>query len=175
MNILIPVLCIVVAAMLGMPIWLAFMVGMIPYFGFLESMMPAQIIMQQFMKNTESYSLLAIPLFVTSGVIMNYAGLSRRLMDFADAVCGHLAGGLAHVNVVLSVLQGGCSGSANADAAMDANMLCPEMEKRGYSKAFAAAVSAASSAATPVIPPGVNLVVYTLIAQASQPVTFPVS
>ena len=87
MSIAIPILFIVVAAIIGMPIWLAFLVGMIPYFGFIEPMMPAQIIMQQFIKNAESASLLAIPLFVTSGVVMNYAGLSRRLMDFADAVC----------------------------------------------------------------------------------------
>ena len=167
MNILIPVLCIVVAAMLGMPIWLAFMVGMIPYFGFLEPMMPAQIIMQQFMKNTESYSLLAIPLFVTSGVIMNYAGLSRRLMDFADAVCGHLAGGLAHVNVVLSVLQGGCSGSAAADAAVDCKILVPEMVRRGYGREYSGAVTVASSLLTPIIPPGMGLIIYAMMTNTS--------
>ena len=134
MSIAIPILFIVVAAIIGMPIWLAFLVGMIPYFGFLEPMMPAQIIMQQFIKNAESASLLAIPLFVTSGVIMNYAGLSRRLMDFADAVCGHLSGGLAHVNVVLSVLQGGCSGSAAADAAVDCKILKAEALFFSYNK-----------------------------------------
>ena len=63
--------------------------------------------------------------------------------------------------------MGGCSGSANADCAMQSKMLVPEMERRGYSKAFSAAITAASSAATPVIPPGVNLIVFCLIAQAS--------
>ena len=80
--------------------------------------------------------------------------------------------GLAQVNVVLSMLMGGCSGSANADCAMQSKMLVPEMEKRGYSKAFSAAITAASSAATPVIPPGVNLIVFCLIAQASLGRTF---
>ncbi|MDB2028394.1 TRAP transporter large permease, partial [[Clostridium] symbiosum] len=80
---------------------------------------------------------------------------------------GHLPGGLAQVNVLLSMLMGGVSGSANADAAMQCKMLVPEMEKRGYSKGFSAAITAASSAVTPVIPPGINLIVYALIAGVS--------
>ena len=127
---------------------------------------------QKMFQSVNSFSLLAIPFFVMSGSIMNYGGIADKLMDFAEIITGHMRGGLAQVNVVLSMLMGGCSGSANADCAMQSKMLVPEMEKRGYSKAFAAAVSAASSAATPVIPPGVNLVVYTLIAQASLGRTF---
>ncbi|MBP3540117.1 MAG: TRAP transporter large permease, partial [Oscillospiraceae bacterium] len=80
---------------------------------------------------------------------------------------GHMRGGLAQVNVLLSMLMGGCSGSANADCAMQSKMLVPEMERRGYSKAFSAAITAASSAATPVIPPGVNLIIFCLLAQCS--------
>jgi tripartite ATP-independent transporter DctM subunit len=102
-----------------------------------------------------------------AGSIMNYAGISRKLMQFADVLTGHLAGGLAQVNVLLSMLMGGVSGSANADAAMQSKMLVPEMGKRGYDKAFSAAITAASSAVTPVIPPGINLIIYALIASAS--------
>ena len=80
---------------------------------------------------------------------------------------GHFSGGLAQVNVLLSLLMGGVSGSANADAAMQSKMLVPEMEKRGYNKGFAAAITAASSAVTPVIPPGINLIIYALIANVS--------
>ena len=98
---------------------------------------------------------------------MNYGGIADKLMDFAEVITGHMRGGLAQVNVVLSMMMGGCSGSANADCAMQSKMLVPEMEKRGYSKAFSAAITAASSAATPVIPPGVNLIVYAVIAQCS--------
>ncbi|MFR4578816.1 MAG: TRAP transporter large permease subunit [Clostridium fessum] len=68
------------------------------------------------------------------------------MMDFAEVLTGHMKGGLAQVNVVLSMLMGGCSGSANADCAMQSKMLVPEMEKRVYSKAFSAAITAASSA-----------------------------
>ena len=98
---------------------------------------------------------------------MNYAGISQKLMQFAEVLTGHMAGGLAQVNVLLSMLMGGVSGSANADAAMQSKMLVPEMEKRGYDKAFSTAITAASSAVTPVIPPGINLIIYALIASAS--------
>ena len=113
-----------------------------------------------------------------AGSIMNYSGMSDKLMAFADALTGHSEGGLAQMNVLLSMLMGGCSGSANAemggcsgsanaDAAMECKMLVPEMEKRGYGKGFSAAITAASSCITPIIPPGINLIVYGLIAGAS--------
>ncbi|NCB02326.1 MAG: TRAP transporter large permease [Spirochaetia bacterium] len=123
--------------------------------------------LQKFVTSTQSFPLLAIPFFVMAGSIMNYAGISRKLMQFADVLTGHMSGGLAQVNVLLSMLMGGVSGSANADAAMQSKMLVPEMEQRGYDKAFSAAITAASSAVTPVIPPGINLIIYALIANAS--------
>jgi len=98
---------------------------------------------------------------------MNHAGLSARLMDFAEALVGHLSGGLAHVNVLLSVLMGGCSGSAAADAAMECKILVPEMEKRGYDRDFSAAVTVASSLITPIIPPGMGLILYAFSANVS--------
>lgn len=167
MRILIPILVIVLAAVLGFPIWLAFIVGMIPYYGFIESTLPAQIIIQRFINPCESSAFLAIPLFVTSGVIMNYAGISRRLMDLADGLVGHLAGGLAHCNVLLSVLMGGVSGSAAADAAMESKILVPEMVRRGYDKNFSGAVTIASSLLTPIIPPGMGLIIYAMMTSTS--------
>ncbi|EAS41291.1 C4-dicarboxylate transporter large subunit [Photobacterium profundum 3TCK] len=98
---------------------------------------------------------------------MNYAGISRSLLAFADSLIGHKTGGLAHVNVALSTLMGGISGSANADAAMQSKILAPEMTKRGYDLPFTAAVTAASSSISPVIPPGINLIIYALLANVS--------
>ena len=98
---------------------------------------------------------------------MNYAGISNRLMSMADVLTGHMTGGLAQVNVMLSTLMGGVTGSANADAAMESKILVPEMVARGYDKAFSAAITAASSAISPVIPPGINLIIYALIARVS--------
>jgi tripartite ATP-independent transporter DctM subunit len=102
-----------------------------------------------------------------AGSVMNYAGISNRLMSMADVLTGHMTGGLAQVNVMLSTLMGGVTGSANADAAMESKILVPEMVARGYDKAFSAAITAASSAISPVIPPGINLIIYALIARVS--------
>lgn len=167
MSVFIPLITIVIAAVLGFPIWLSFIVGMIPYFGFIESNLPAQIITQRFINPVESSAFLAIPLFVTSGVVMNYAGISKRLMDLADGLVGHLNGGLAHCNVLLSVLMGGVSGSAAADAAMESKILVPEMVKRGYDRDFSGAVTIASSLLTPIIPPGMGLIIYAMMTSTS--------
>ena len=114
MNIAIPVICVLVLAVLNAPIWLAIIGGVLPYFLILETSLPMQIIMQRMIAVTESSSYLAIPYFVTAGAIMNYSGISKRLLDLADGLVGHLTGGLGHVNVMLSVLMGGVSGSAAA-------------------------------------------------------------
>ena len=164
---LLPVLLVFVLYFAGLPIVYSLFGESFFYFLFIDTTTVTYMIMMKVMNSTASYSLLAIPFFVMSGSIMNYGGIADKLMDFAEVITGHMRGGLAQVNVVLSMMMGGCSGSANADCAMQSKMLVPEMEKRGYSKAFSAAITAASSAATPVIPPGVNLIVYAVIAQCS--------
>jgi len=125
------------------------------------------MIIQQFVTSVESFPYLAVPFFIMVGSIMNYSGISEALMDFADVLVGHTKGGLAQVNVLLSALMGGISGSANADAAMQSKILVPEMVKKGFSKPFSAAITAASSAISPVIPPGTNLILYAIIANVS--------
>ena len=151
----------------GIPIAYALFAAALTYFGFIDTTTVPYLLMQKFITSTQSFPFLAIPFFIMCGSIMNYGGISARLMDFADALTGHLPGGLAQINVLLSMLMGGCSGSANADAAMECKLLVPEMEKRGYGKGFSAAITAASSCVTPIIPPGINLIVYGLIAGAS--------
>ena len=164
---IVPIILVFIFYFFGMPIVYSLFGSTFFYFLFIDTTSQPWLILQKVMNSTQSFSMLAIPFFIMSGSVMNFGGIADKMMDFCECVTGHMRGGLAQVNVLLSMVMGGCSGSANADAAMDARMLCPEMEKRGYSKAYAAAVSAASSASTPVIPPGVNLVVYALIAQAS--------
>ena len=166
-SILIPVVIIVVLMLMNAPIWLALFGGMLPYFFFLGDGLPAQILIQRFVATTESSSYLAVPFFITAGAIMNRAGLSEKMLDFADALVGHLRGGLAHVNSLLSVLMGGVSGSAAADAAMESKILVPEMERRGYDLEFSAAVTVASSLITPIIPPGMGLIIYSMAAGVS--------
>jgi len=128
---------------------------------------PLVILAQRMVAATEKIPLLAIPFFVTLGTLMTYSGISKRMMAFADTLTGHMPGGLAQVNVLLSTLMGGLSASSNADAAMDCKMLVPEMERYGYSKAFSVAVTAASAQITPIIPPGIALIIYGFIANVS--------
>lgn len=120
----------------------------------------AGIVIQQFIAGTQSIPLLAIPFFITAGVLMNATGITKRLIVFCEACFGHLTGGLAQVNVVLSLLMGGLSGSNIADAAMQSKVLVPQMTKRGYDRAFASAITASSSLVTPIIPPGIALIIY---------------
>ena len=166
-NIWLPIVCIVFLAINNLPIWLAILGGSLPYFIFLQPMLPIQIAVQRVIAVTEGTSYLAIPFFITAGAIMNYAGISSRLLDLADGLVGHLTGGLGHVNVLLSVMMGSISGSAAADAAMEAKILVPEMKKRGYDENFCAAVTIASSLITPIIPPGMGLIIFAFSTQIS--------
>lgn len=166
--ILIPILCIVGLMLLGVPVWIAMFAGVIPYFTTLNAVgFDASTLIQRLTGTMENASYLAIPYFVTAGAVMNYAGLSKRLLDFADGLVGHRTGGLAHVNVLLSVFMGGISGSSAADAAMECKILVPEMERRGYDSDFSAAVTLASSMITPIIPPGMGLIIYAMLANVS--------
>ena len=93
----------------------------------------------------DSFPLMAIPFFMLAGELMNRGGITLRLVEFSQAMMGHLRGGLAHVNILSSILFAGLSGSAVADTSAIGSMLIPAMEKQGYSKKFAAAITAASS------------------------------
>jgi tripartite ATP-independent transporter DctM subunit len=125
------------------------------------------IFAQQMILGTEKISLLAIPFFVCAGIVMNYTGVTKRIMDFCEIVTAHLPGGLAQVNVLLSTVMGGLSGSNLADAAMEAKMLIPEMTRKGFSLSFSSVVTAASSMITPLIPPGIAMILYGCIANVS--------
>lgn len=167
MEKLIPIAILFVLFFANVPICFALFGSTFFYFIFMNTNTYPDLILQSFIKSAESFPLLAIPFFIMAGAIMNYSGISARLMGVAEVISGHMKGGLAQVNVILSTLMGGISGSANADAAMECKILVPEMIKRGYSKEFSAAITAASSAITPVIPPGINLIIYSLIANVS--------
>lgn len=122
---------------------------------------------QNIIVGTQSFPLIAIPLFILAGELMNISGITRRLMDFASALTAHMIGGLAQVNIVLSMLQAGMTGSANAEAAMHAKTLNPEMVRRGYSPAYAAIVTSASALIAPMIPPGIGLILYGFVTDLS--------
>ena len=134
---------------------------------FLSHSVPNLLLVQRFVAGIESIPLLAIPFFVGMGVFMNRSGITRRIMAFASVCVGHMAGGLAQVNILVSTLMGGISGSNLADAAMEAKMLVPERRKNGYSNEFSSVVTAFSSLITPLIPPGIGMIMYASVTGVS--------
>ena len=122
---------------------------------------------QRIIAGTQSFPLLAVPLFILTGELMNISGITRRVMDFAMLLTRPLSGGLAKTNVLLSTLLAGMSGSANGDAAMQSKILVPEMVRRGYPAPFAAAVTASSALIAPLIPPGISLILFGFVTDTS--------
>ena len=116
---------------------------------------------------SQTFSLLAVPFFVLAGNLMNGTGITKRMVRFATVCTGHLRGGLGHVNILLSTLMGGVSGSAAADAAMESRVLGTAMIKRGYSRGYTSAVTAMSSLITATIPPSVGLILYGTVGEVS--------
>ncbi|MFA3919986.1 TRAP transporter large permease [Ruegeria hyattellae] len=111
----------------------------------------------------DSFPLMAIPFFMLAGEMMNRGGITIRLVEFSQALMGHLRGGLAQVNILSSILFAGLSGSAVADTSALGSMLIPAMEREGYSRKFAAAITAASSVIGPIIPPSGIMIIYAYV------------
>ncbi len=111
----------------------------------------------------DSFPLMALPFFVLAGELMNKGGITTRLVEFSQALMGHLRGGLAHVNILSSILFAGLSGSAVADTSALGSTLIPAMEKNGYTRKFAAAITAASSVIGPIIPPSGIMIIYAYV------------
>ncbi|POP33786.1 TRAP transporter large permease [Lactonifactor longoviformis] len=164
--VLICAIVMVILMFLKVPVFIAVLAASGLYFAGNPNV-ASQIFAQRVMSGSETLSLLAIPFFVCSGVFMNYSGVTKRIMDFCSVITGKMYGGLAQVNVLLSTLMGGLSGSNLADAAMEAKMLVPEMEKKGFTKSFSTVVTAVSAMITPLIPPGIAMIIYGTIANVS--------
>jgi len=111
----------------------------------------------------DSFPLMALPFFMLAGELMNRGGITMRLVEFSQALMGHFRGGLAHVNILTSMLFAGLSGSAVADTSAIGSTMIPAMEKNGYTRRFAAAVTAASSVIGPIIPPSGIMIIYAYV------------
>ena len=166
-EIWLPLILVFILLAIRIPVCMAFIREAVFYFGFIATEMPLNMILSKMVSAGMNMNLMAIPFFITAGLLMNYTGITSRMMKFADLCVGHMWGGLAQVNVLLSTLMGGLCGSSNADAAMQCKMLVPEMEERGFNRAFSAAVTASSALISPMIPPGVMLILYASITENS--------
>ncbi|MDB5541226.1 MAG: hypothetical protein JWQ89_2953 [Devosia sp.] len=128
---------------------------------------PPTIVAERMLNSLNSFTLVAVPFFILSGVIMNRAGLTSRMVDVSKAFVGHFRGGTAHVNVVANMILSGVSGSASADCAAIGSMLIPTMKKEGYPAGFAAGLTAAASCMGPIIPPSILMVIYASMTDLS--------
>ena len=162
----IPALLMFALFVLNIPIAFGMAIAALSFFIFADGL-PLRVFVQKFVQASDSFPLLAVPFFICAGSIMNRAGITRRLLNLADALVGHMVGGIAQANVVLATLMGGLSASSNAEAAMQAKMLGTEMVRRGYSAGFAAAITACAAVITPIIPPGIGLIIYGYLSDVS--------
>lgn len=118
------------------------------------------IITQRMFAGSDSFTLMAIPLFIFAGEIMNECGVTKRIINFSQSLLGFVAGGLACVNIFASMIMAGISGSTTADVASIGNMLISSMEKAGYKRAYATAITAASATIGSIIPPSILMILY---------------
>jgi len=155
-----------VLLLMGMPV--AFAIGISGFLFFiLQSSLPFTMPSQLILSETQNFALLAIPMFIFAGNLLNNTGITSRLLRLSSVLAGHMYGGLAQTSVVLSSLMGGVSGSAIADSSMQSRILGPEMVSKGYSRGYAAGVNGFTALITVAIPPGIGLVLYGSIGEVS--------
>lgn len=148
---------------------LAYVVGALGNLGFLFSgnSRYLAILPQRIFSQIDVFSLMAMPLFILTGELMNRSGCTRALVDFAMSLVGRFKGGLGHVNIMANIFFAGISGSAVADAAALGTTLIPAMREKGYTGLYAGAVTAAASIIGPIIPPSIIMIFYGAFMQAS--------
>ncbi len=154
-----------VLIVLSFPISLS--IGVATTLAFLKSHMPLYMIPQRMFDGVNAYMLLAVPLFMFAGNLMDQGGLSKRIVNLAEATVGHLRGGLAISAILSSMLFAGVSGSAAADTAAIGSILIPSMKKKGYNENFAASVVASGGSIGVIIPPSIPMIIYGFITGVS--------
>lgn len=143
---------------LGFPVAIA--LGLSALFGLISHPgIPLVIIVQRMFVAIDSFPLMAVPLYMLAGFLMSSGGISRRILSFSNALVGHITGGLAHVNILASMIFAGISGSAVADTAGIGNIIIPSMVEHKYSRPYSSAVTAISSTIGIVIPPSIPMVI----------------
>lgn len=151
---------------IGLPVAFALALAAIPVFT-LTGTMPPTVVLQKMVTATQNFPLLAVPFFILAGNLMNVTGITVRLIRFARLLSGWMAGGLAQVSIVLSLMMGGVSGSAVADASMESRLLGPGMLAQNYAKGVTAAILAFGSIITATIPPSIGLILFGFINDVS--------
>lgn len=154
---------LIVCLVIGAPIAIAILATLLVFMATSDAPYTIRIVATEMFRSLNSFPLLAIPLFVLAGELMNESGITVRIIAFANVLVGRMHAGLAMVNIWASVIFAGLSGSAVADTSALGRVFIPEMEKHGYDRSFAAALTAASSVIGPIIPPSIPVIIYALI------------
>ncbi len=150
---------LLVLILLRVPVAFALAIAVVPILIVTPRVTPV-LLLQKMMNQFGSFILLSIPFFVLAANLMNYAGITNQLMRFSKSLVGFLPGGLGHINVLVSMIFAGISGSSNADAAGIGSVIIPAMVKEGYDKNFSVAVTACSAVMGVIIPPSITMVVW---------------
>ncbi len=148
-----------VLIVLRVPVSFALGLACVPVF-FIGDRLDPIMLMNEMWKSYNAFILLAVPFFLLAANLMNAAGITERLVSLSRAMVGHLPGGLAHVNVLVSMLFAGISGSSTADAAGIGSLMIPAMKKQGYDSSFSVAITACSSVMGVIIPPSIMMIVW---------------
>ncbi len=147
----------------GLPVAFCFATSSLAYFLLTET--PLALAPKLMSTGVAGYTLLAVPLYILAGELLNLGGITERIFNFAKVLVGRIRGGLGHVNVLASLIFSGMSGSSSADAAGLGRIEIEAMIKNGYSREFAASITAVSSSIGPIVPPSIHLVLYGAIAE----------
>ncbi|MFI8684717.1 TRAP transporter large permease [Rossellomorea sp. NPDC077527] len=164
---LLVILAFVVFLLMGIPIALVLGMTTVVYFLVTGNTMLLESTPQRLYSGMENFGLLAIPLFMLTGELMNSGGITNKLVVFARVLVGHVRGGLAYVTVIANMFLASILGSANAQAAMMSKVMVPEMEKEGYTREFSSALTLASSIVAPIIPPSMIFIIYGTLSGTS--------
>jgi tripartite ATP-independent transporter DctM subunit len=154
-------------AFLGIPVFIGMGLAAVVYCTIFWSSSSFITIATEMVEFLNNFAFLCVPFFILAGDLMNTGGITRRLVNFSTALVGHISGGLSHVNIIVSMVFSGVSGSAVADTSAVGSVLIPAMKKEGYPASYAAAVTAASSTIGPIIPPSIPMVFYGMLTEQS--------
>lgn len=161
------IIIFIIQLLIGIPISLVLAISSLSYLLLIGDTTLMASVPQKMFSGIDNNGLLAIPLFMLAGELMNSGGITRRLVQFAKALIGHFRGGLAYVTVISNMFLASILGSANAQAAMMSKVMVPEMEREGYRRDFSSAITLASSIVAPVIPPSMLFIIYGSLTGAS--------
>jgi tripartite ATP-independent transporter DctM subunit len=158
---------LIALSVLGVPLAFAILGASVATILLYRPGLPIELVAQHVVAGIDNFPLIAVALFLFSGELMNSGGITRRIVDFASTLVGHIRGGLGHVTVLASMIISGISGSAVADAAATGSVMVPAMKRAGFPPAFSAALCETAAVMGPIIPPSIPMVIYAILVEVS--------